>query len=359
MRILRHIALGLVLVTVPVATAGRAAAQSATPTAAEAEEARRLFKQGFAAYNDKRYQEAYDALSKAWSMQRSFDVAGNLGIVELELGKHRDAAEHLAFAVENLPPSAKQKERAFVTDGLAAARKEVGALSIEVDRPGASVEVDGRAAGSTPLRSVVYVDPGTRSVVARLKGFADGTKSVAIEKGSAQTVSIKLVPLEGAGAGAGAGAPGPNDGAAPAAISTQIPDVPERRRSVVPPIVLGAVGAVGIGLGIGLSVAAGGKASDAEATESEITGANATCGGAPTAGFEQRCQDYADLRDSHSTLQTASIVSFAVGGAAVGAAVVYLLWPRSGSSSQQQGSWVRPVPSVGPHAGSMSLVGSF
>jgi hypothetical protein len=352
MHILRPIVLGALMIAAPLAQTSRALAQTTTLTAAQADEARRLFKQGFAAFNEKRYQEAYDALSQAWKLQRSFDVAGNLGIVELELGKFRDAAEHLAFAVENLPPSAKQKEREFVTEGLAAARKEVGALSIEVDRAGAAVEVDGRAAGTSPLKSVVYVEPGTRTVVARLAGYANGTKSVTIDKASAQVVSLTLVPAAGAAATpAGTGAP-------PAATATDIPDVPGSRRSIVPPIVLGAIGAVGIGVGIGLAAAASGADSDAQETEDEITAANATCGGATTPGFEQRCQDYADLQSNHSTLKTGSIVSFAVGGAAAGAALVYLLWPESATPAQQ-GSSFRAVPTFGPRVSGVSFLGSF
>src|SRR4051812_35204786 len=40
---------------------------------------------------------AYTLLVKAWSLKRHFQVAANLGLTELDLGKHRDAAEHLAY----------------------------------------------------------------------------------------------------------------------------------------------------------------------------------------------------------------------------------------------------------------------
>ena len=54
-----------------------------------------------------RLSEAYDILLGAWRKKPTYDVAANLGSVELRLGKVRDAAEHLAFSVREYPPSGR------------------------------------------------------------------------------------------------------------------------------------------------------------------------------------------------------------------------------------------------------------
>src|SRR5262249_51645938 len=74
---------------------------------------RELFRKGFKAYSQGKKQEAFEAFLGAWQLQKSFDVAGNLANVELELEppKFRDAAEHAAFALGHLPPAAGDKQR--------------------------------------------------------------------------------------------------------------------------------------------------------------------------------------------------------------------------------------------------------
>ncbi|KYF82950.1 hypothetical protein BE11_45625 [Sorangium cellulosum] len=48
---------------------------------------------------------------KAWAVVRSFDIAANLGEVQLQLKKPRSAATFLAFALRTAPPSTKARCR--------------------------------------------------------------------------------------------------------------------------------------------------------------------------------------------------------------------------------------------------------
>src|SRR5688572_17441641 len=76
------------------------AAEDASTNATKAEELSRKGRELFVAQD---YAGAYEAQLAAWQLKKSFDIAANLGQVELKLAKHRDAAEHLAYALDHFP----------------------------------------------------------------------------------------------------------------------------------------------------------------------------------------------------------------------------------------------------------------
>jgi tetratricopeptide (TPR) repeat protein len=126
-------------------------ATPAAPASAKAapDRADELFEQGAAAYDAGRLPEAQTKLEQAWALKKTHDIAGNLGVVELKLGKYPQAAEHLAWALQHFPPTeADQAKRGFEKQ-LAKARAEVGALRVRVSVDGAEVTVNGRAVGAT------------------------------------------------------------------------------------------------------------------------------------------------------------------------------------------------------------------
>ena len=110
--------------------------------------------------------EAYSLYQQAWTLKHTYDIAGNLGQVELKLGKFRDAAEHLDFTLRLFPPTGKAAPREAIRLAFEAARKEVAALTIRVSAQGAAVSVDGTAIGLSPFEVPVFVDPGKRTLEA-------------------------------------------------------------------------------------------------------------------------------------------------------------------------------------------------
>ena len=68
----------------------------ANESAGENARADEYFRQGKAFVKEDRWEEARRAYLAGYKIKRGYDIAGNLGNVELELGLARDAAEHLA-----------------------------------------------------------------------------------------------------------------------------------------------------------------------------------------------------------------------------------------------------------------------
>jgi hypothetical protein len=130
--------------------------------------------------------------------------------------------------------------------------------------PGATVLVDGKEAGQSPLADEVFVDPGARTIEAKLAGYKEAKQTVEAAKGSSLEVTVVMVadvpradgaPKPDASTGA-RGEGGPNKG-------TEIePDKGGPHKGL---IIAGiATSVVAIGAGIGFAVASNAHADDAE-----------------------------------------------------------------------------------------------
>src|SRR6187200_946498 len=65
---------------------------------------RAAYREGYAAIQAKKWDDAYTIFLGLWHDAPTYAVALHLGHAEFNLGKSRDAAEHLAFGIAHLPP---------------------------------------------------------------------------------------------------------------------------------------------------------------------------------------------------------------------------------------------------------------
>src|SRR5690349_768840 len=86
-----------------------AAAQSPSgpPTDSEStgisDKARALYMEGIKAADAKNWAAAHTAFLEAWKQSEHYQIAANLGSMEIKLGRYRDAAEHLAVYLRKAP----------------------------------------------------------------------------------------------------------------------------------------------------------------------------------------------------------------------------------------------------------------
>jgi hypothetical protein len=278
-----------------------------------------------------------------------------------DLRMHRDAAEHLSFAVRHYATTgttAQQIERA--KQRLAEARKHVAAVTVKVSVDGAEVLVDGASVGRAPLESEVFVEPGARVIEARLAGHTAAKAEVQAEKGGSAAVTLTLTPLPVAGEAG----PGPAGGLPPRAASRIEMNQPATgseigetrgggpRKELL--IVGGALAGAGLITGVVLAVIANSKSNDAEAERAALVRAHglAACSGsAPAAG----CASADEAFDTRDALSNAAFWSF-VGAGAIGLATgaYALLAPRS-----KQEAKVSMVLAPGPRGGGLAVGGTF
>lgn len=329
---------------------GMAWAQGSGAGSAEAamtDEARKLYDQGRKAKEKGDHATCVAKLRAAWALVQHRQVAGLLGECELRTGAKREATEHLAYFLDqagDAPPEAVAAVRALYDE----ARAEVAVVTVKASVDGADRKVDGRPLAPEERR--VFLAPGEHVFAASKPGAGAGEKKIFVSGGQEREVVVELA----ADAAAPAPGPTPEPYRPPAAPPEETRDGP----SLVPGLVVGGVGLVGVGVGVGLLVAAGGAGSDAETKAAGIKGEGGLCDPI-TPGFEQPCGSFQDSLDQEATLRTGAAIALIGGGVLLAGGVGWTIWAATSEGDEPAAARVRLTPDLGPGGGALRLHGAF
>ena len=111
------------------------------------------------------------------------------------LGRYDEALAAWRAVVEQFADKLKPEESAEATREISALQSRVGTLVIRANVDGATVVVDGRERGKTPLREPVVVLPGTRLVRVAKEGFAPFEARPIVAQKSSVAVEVRLDAL--------------------------------------------------------------------------------------------------------------------------------------------------------------------
>jgi hypothetical protein len=289
-----------------------------------------VFRQGLAAYDAGRLDEAERLFQQAWAVKKTHDIASNLGVVELLRGKPRDAAEHITWALQHWPPTESAKMRKGLEGELQKARLQVGALRVRVNVDGADVLVNGRVVGKSPIADELFVDPGAVKVEARLDGYTPAGQSVQLGKGDTREVALELTPDA----------------------------VPPQRRSVVPGAVLGGVAGAALVTGIGLFAGGRAKGASGASERDAILAAHHSCV-MGASNYDGRCPDVESTATAANTFQKAGVGLMVGAGAVAVGTVLYFVLPTPGSGAGAKSGGLRVSPTLSLNGGGVVLSGAF
>lgn len=306
----------LVVATAVLGTPLTVRAQAApADTSAQADD---LYKRGVDAFAEKKLEEAYGFLTRAWVLKQSPEIGANLALVELKLGKARDSAEHIAMVLRAYPVGGAQDTRDRLQAKLAEAKKTIATVHIRSNVDGATILVDGKDVGKTPVKDELYLEVGKKQLVARKEGYDDYAVPMDLTPGIDLQLQIEMTPGTKR-------APTGND------------------KPIWPTIALAAGAAAGLGLGIGFTVSA-----EMAKGELEDSGCrNATC-----------ATTFQDQVDSYNLGYNIAIPAYAVGGAALIGMIVYLAVPTSSPPGPKEAAWGFS-PWFGPTSSGVTLMGEM
>lgn len=290
-----------------------------------ADEVDQLFTQGTAALEAGKHEDALRAFQAAWKLRKTHDVAANLAQAEIQLGKHRDAAEHLAFALRSFPVTGKAAVRKQIEQMLAEEKQHVVTLTVRVDVDKAEVSVQGRPAGTAPIAEELFADPGKVTVEAWAPGYEPAQQVFEAKKGEARTAELKLVRQA---------APG--------------------RRTMVPAFVMGGASLAMLAAGGGFLGGYAAKRDEVASMSRAVLDAKHSCV-TGAANFDARCSDIESAARTGDDFNRAGI-GLLIGGTVLAAgAIGYWLWPES--TPQKAGA--RLVPVAGAGYGGLVASGSW
>jgi hypothetical protein len=147
------------------------------------------------ALREGRREEAVERYRAAWEIFKDPSVMCELGGLEIEMGRARDAAEHLSTCLRLLKPEYKQILRAKIESGLKKARAQVGTLKVEANVPDAEVVVNGKTLGTLPREEPIFVDPGTYGVEVQAAGYQSDVRVAVLTAGSSLFIRMRLEPM--------------------------------------------------------------------------------------------------------------------------------------------------------------------
>lgn len=349
--------------------------------------ARQRYKEGVTAFDAGKFEEARVAFLQAYALKRHPAVLLNLGLSELKSNHPTDGGNHLTqFLRESTDASPDQRQTAEA--GVEEAKKKSGYLLIAVDAPNADISIDGILIGKSPLADPVFVEPGTRTVVATLGG-KNATFAAQTKRGSPTNVSLSV---NGGAPPALPPVPGPSPSELPPNDAPPlVPQNPESRpqpeasdhESFIhwygrKPLAWVGTGVtvVGLGLGIAFTVLGGtaqGNAEDAEAAiraqaanegvDDPPCGPRDSKGQDDIDGFGQQCGALRSSLDDHDANVVVATVGWVAMGVGLAGTVTYVLvdYVGGGRKMPKDGKASEPliVPVMSPDYQGVIVRGAF
>lgn len=344
MRASGHVFLGMACFAIASTALGRAEAHPPPFISAESEQrAADLLRKGNALSREGKIPEAVEAYTESFANEETYAVAANLGSLELALGRYREAAGHLAFAIRMCPADASPATKQALSQRFTQAKEHVGELKIHLDVAGAEVTIDDKAIDLLDLGDETFVDPGVHAIVATRGGYLPARKTVDVKAGARLDVDLSLVPV------ALPSAPPPEP--------VSLPQEADAGKSM-PLLIAGASAAtLGIVLGIAFTAVSNSKSSQATELRTDIVAR-----GGATACFEAasatECGRLHGLLVDQSTFANAAVWSFIAAGAFAAGTGVYALWPRSNGKSATQAR-ANVLPNFSAQGAGIVVLGAF
>jgi tetratricopeptide (TPR) repeat protein len=169
-----------------------AQAGSPPPVGADAKaKATGLLKQGSALFEQGEYQFALDKFEEAYAVFPSPKLQFNIAQANASLGRPVEALNaYETFVARGADASPDALADAWRS--IAELRAKLGQLKIDCSPAGASVAVDGKEVGLSPIREAIWTRPGAHQVTAQREHYAAAIEAVTTVAGKATTVTIRL-----------------------------------------------------------------------------------------------------------------------------------------------------------------------
>ena len=326
----------------PIALACAMAAPAAlaqTPSETPAARADRLFHEGKAALEEKRYGEACPKLAESMQLDPGTGTLLALGLCHEGAGKLASAWRELVEVVDESEKDGRSDRAKFARQHVVAIEPHLSKLTVRVANggaPGLRVRIDGEELQRSKWGAGVPVDPGNHVVDASADGQPPWKTSVQVgPEADAQSVSLP-------DAMNGKAAPPPPSPPPPQSTDTEAPTPasPKTSGARIAGFVVGGVGLVAIGVGSYFGVRALNDHSDA----------TKLCPSSP-------CADANGVNENGTAQTEAWVADFAIGLGVVAVGVgVYLAFIRH---DEPKAPTARLVPMLGPGTGGLGVAGRW
>lgn len=199
-----------------------ALAQAQDPTEArdtrETGQAREHFARGVGLYKEGDFDAALAQFEQAYAVKPSFKVLYNIAQCHFELHQYVEARDTLAQYLRDGALSIDAERKAAVAADLSGLQRRIAHLDLDVDVTSATVFVDGKRAGTTPLPNGLDLSEGQRTISVEAPGRGVTQRVVLLAGGDRQSVTIHFQALPAPAPTAASASPPPGASPAPTGL---------------------------------------------------------------------------------------------------------------------------------------------
>jgi len=163
----------------------------ATPD--QGQEAKALFQEGLAHFQNEEYIEALSKFRMSYEIRPKpvvlYNIANCLKALKDYVGAIQTFEDYLSLK----DPSITDEDRIDVARLIESMRPELANIRVLSSKPDIQVLLDGKNVGTTPMDSPILVSPGTHVLVAQPQGLPSRSREIAAPKGT--TVDVDLDAL--------------------------------------------------------------------------------------------------------------------------------------------------------------------
>jgi len=153
--------------------------------------ARVLFRQANKLFSRGMYLDALQEYREAQKLYRSFKIDLNIGATLDAMGRRTEAAAFIErFLVQSASAPAEIINAA--TKRLTELKKKLSSVKVSSLVEGATLRVDGKAVGKTPIELPIYLEPGSHELTLEREGHLPTTRKLDLAAG--QHESMDLTP---------------------------------------------------------------------------------------------------------------------------------------------------------------------
>lgn len=309
------------------ARAGAEAAGSASSAPAPAAgandtaEARQHFGEGLKLYKDGDFDAALVQFERAYAIKPNYKVLYNIAQTYFELREYVEAQDNMARYLKEGGTLIDPERQAAVSKDLAELEQRIAKVTLTVNVAGATVLVDGKKVGTTPLGEPISVSEGQRTISVEAPNRGARQRLIRVAGGEQQALTLDFEE-----------APPPVP-----AMPINLPPQPKPSTGLGAGFWASAIGAVALGASAGVSGYFALQAQDDNKNQRKELGVSQST-----------------LDDSDHRAKALALTSDILSGAAIvcaGVAVVLLVSSPHHTASAQVGLRLSP--------GSANLVGRF
>lgn len=147
---------------------------------ADEQEAKRHFEKAVELYKSEQYAASLAELLRTRELLKSYEVLYNIGQVRALLKDPIGALQAYRQYLDEGGTSIPSSQRDEVLNEIRSLEAQVTTLSVEADRPGAEIYVDGVLSGAIPLPEPLLLTAGTHAIEVRLPSGATQTRQVTL-----------------------------------------------------------------------------------------------------------------------------------------------------------------------------------